>query len=93
MAFHHGRENAIKRDDLLVAVQSLVSPDVDDREMRKGYEGLALCGNRSGLYFPATEEERERQIKIEKKKIRAHARRIKALKQYEITDNGQGRLF
>ena len=91
---HRGKAQAIKRPELLDDIRQIINPDMDDREMREHYEPLPLCGDNSGLYLPATEKEKERQIEIHKKKIRAYARKNKNLKQYQIpSEPVQGRLF
>jgi hypothetical protein len=92
--YHRGRDNAIKRFELLEYLQTFIDPKTDEREMREGYESLPLCGDRSGLYLPASDEERESQIECNKKKIRAYAKEIKSLKRYQIpTDPIQKELF
>ena len=84
--YHRGKDNAIKRKRLLMLLKQDI-PDIDDREMRLMYESLPVCGDTAGLYFPASETEREQQIELNRKKIRAYAMKIKILKRYRI--NGE----
>jgi len=79
---HKGKENAIKRADLLFSLPTrwLVS----DREMRVAYEDLPMCGSVNGLYFPATVKEIQEQISLNIKKIRAYNRKNKILKKYKM---------
>lgn len=84
---HKGKENAIKRRDLLLYVQGLLWFDLTDREMRQSYENLPVCGDNAGLYFPCSEQECDRQIELIEKKIRAYWRKRKVLKKYRL--NGQ----
>lgn len=89
-----GKENAIKRWELLSRLYDLGYVDLNDRGMREGYEDLPVCGDESGLYFPCNEQECTRQIELIEKKIRAYWRKRKVLKKYRL--NGQpkqGRLF
>ena len=88
---HKGRENAIKRKRLLSYLRTKINPEMTDREMRKQYESLPLCGNNRGLFLPATEEERQKQIRINEEKIRRYEEEIVRLKKYPI--NGQLRLW
>ena len=86
----------IKRKELLSTLKYIIPEfnDLTDREMRKAYEGLPVCGGNDGLFLPRTEGEINDQIELHKKKIKAYARKIKALKQYKIpSDPIQKELF
>ena len=91
-AYYKGEGKAITRKDLLPKLQDYI-PELDDRDMRKAYETLCLCWCNTGIYAPATEEERWRQIEKLKGLIRGYAAEIKRLKQYEIKPMSQMRLF
>ena len=81
--YHKGKRNAIKRKHLLPDLQSYI-PDLTDRQMRKAYETLVLCGCQDGIYAPATEAEKQEQIERNEKLIRAYAAENKRLREYEI---------
>lgn len=83
-ACHKGKGSAIKRRSLLLYLQRHVDPDIGDREMRENYEGLPMCGDEAGLYFPRTEKERRRQVEIIEKKIRSYWRKRKVLNRYSL---------
>ena len=77
----------VKIADLLKDFQER-HPDlgITERELRKAYEPLPTCETADGLYFPKTIIEKERQIKLEEKRIRAYWRRRKVMKQYRVEE-------
>ena len=90
---HKGKRNAIKREFLLSELQSFI-PNLEDRDMRKAYETLALCWGNTGIYAPGTEEEKKKQIERLRNLIRGYALEMKRLKQYKIpSEKGQMSLY
>lgn len=53
-----GRENAVRRDQVLFYLQSL-DPELTDREMRRLYQALPICSCSVGLFIPRTSAEVE----------------------------------
>ena len=89
-----GKDNSIKRIDLLNEISWYGEPYVTDREMRLAYEDLPICGSSKGLYLPETQQEIDEQIKLHQKKIMSYWRKIKVLKKYKIeSDPIQKELF
>lgn len=87
-----GKKHSIKRERLLGYIRN--NYYVTDREMRQGYEGLAVCSSPKGLYLLKTEDERREQIALRMKLIYAHFRKIRVLREYKIeSDSVQKNLF
>ena len=55
---HRGRENAIKRGELLAYCQ-LWESEMTDRELRNIYSRLSVCTCEDGIFFPIRPEELE----------------------------------
>ena len=98
--YYKGKSHSIKRAallktiNLIANVQNFPSLKCTDREMRQGYEGLAVCSSPKGLYLLKTETERNEQIALRMKLIYAHFRKIKVLREYKIeSDSVQKNLF
>ena len=92
--FHKGKAHAIKRREFLLWTRVEYGNDITDREMRKAYEDLPICGSSQGLYLPETQAEIDEQVELHKKKIIAYWRKIKVLKRYKIdSDPIQKELF
>lgn len=53
---HRGKENAIKRRDLLLYAQQK-DIHLTDRELRKIYCELPVCSSERGIFWPVTSEE------------------------------------
>jgi len=53
---HRGKENAIKRDELLEYCQAFDS-ELTDREMRKIYSELPVVSCNEGIFWPVRHEE------------------------------------
>jgi len=85
MIIHHkGKDNAIKRRELIEYIRNYVDPDISFRLMSVAYENLPICGGNEGLYIPNTEAEREAQIERYKSWIKAMALKIRILKKLNI---------
>ena len=66
---HEGKENAIKRKDLLSYCQYF-EPDLTDRELRNIYCQLPLVSSSAGIFWPIRKEELyEFQAYLKKKAI------------------------
>lgn len=97
---HKGKDKTITRAKLLYLLNTTATTagisllTFTDREMRQGYEGLAVCSSPKGLYLLKTEDERREQIALRMKLIYAHFRKIKVLRNYKIeSDSEQKELF
>jgi len=91
--YYRGKANAIKRRSLLWHLQ-MIDPSITDREMRLAYESLPICGGPEGLYYPLTEDERERQIEVNNKKRDSFDDKNDILRTYRLNGEPvQGRLF
>ena len=53
---HRGKENAIKRRELLLYGR-MFKPDLTDRELRLIYSELPVCSSVRGIFWPVTGEE------------------------------------
>ena len=90
---HRGKDFAIHIDVLLKYLKG-DNPQLTNRKLREGYEGLPVHGTNEGLFVPGSPRERQELIELCEKKIRAYARKRKALKNYAVKDGPmQLRLF
>ena len=83
MCAHKGRENAIRRDDLLASLQYETPElaDIDDRLMRKAIAAHLpwVCSSGAGYYMASTLAEKRAAIGYLGKKIRGLRARMDAL--------------
>lgn len=54
---HRGKENAIKRKDLLTYVHAYGDPDLTDRELRNIYCQLPVISSEAGIFWPIRKSE------------------------------------
>jgi len=73
---HRGRENAIKREGLLLFCQA-VEPDLTDREMRRIYSELPIISSPEGIFWPVRHEEIDEFEKYLRKKALPLFKRFK----------------
>ena len=55
---HRGKENAIRRSDLLEYARHF-DPDITDRQLRAIYSGLPVCVCEEGIFYPIRTQEIE----------------------------------
>lgn len=77
---HIGRDKAMKREDLLAALQADV-PGLKDRTMRKAVEKCCpwVCSGACGYYFPADERDVLRAVRYLEKHIYGLSDRRRAI--------------
>jgi len=69
-ANHRGKENAIKRKDLLTYVHTYGDSEMTDRELRNIYCQLPVISCNAGIFWPIRNEELEEfQLYLKKKAI------------------------
>jgi len=97
---YKGKNSSITRKRLIGIINSssilngYLFGNFTDRETRRAYEDLPICGGSKGLYLLETEEERQEQIKLHWSKIYAYFRKIDVLENYKIeSDPTQKDLF
>lgn len=54
---HRGKENAIKRKDLLAFMHAYGDPEMTDRELRNIYCQLPLVSSSDGIFWPIRQSE------------------------------------
>lgn len=54
---HRGKENSIKRKDLLTYVHNYGDPEMTDRELRNIYCQLPVMSCNAGIFWPIRKEE------------------------------------
>ena len=90
---HRGKDFAIHIEELLKYLKG-DNPQLTNRKLREGYEGLPVHGTNEGLFVPGSTKEKQELIELCEMKIRAYARKRKALKNYTVKDGPiQLRLF
>ena len=82
---HRGKDFAIHIDVLLKYLKG-DNPQLTNRKLREGYEGLPVHGTNEGLFVPGSPRERQELIELCEKKIRAYSRKRKALKNYTVKE-------
>ena len=82
---HRGKDKAIHIQRLLNVLRE-DNPDLTDRKMREGYEGLPVHGTNEGVFVPGSRKEKQELIELCEKKIRAYARKRRALKNYTVKE-------
>ena len=82
---HRGKDFAIHIDVLLKYLKG-DNPQLTNRKLREGYEGLPVHGTNEGLFVPGSPRERQELIELCEKKIRAYARKRRALKNYTVKE-------
>lgn len=67
---HRGKENAIKRKDLLTYVHAYGDPEMTDRELRRTIKTIPIiCTFERGYFVATSKEESDYSIEYLKKKI------------------------
>jgi len=82
---HRGKDFAIHIEELLDALKS-DNPQLTNRKLREGYENLPVHGTNEGLFVPGSLREKQELIELCEKKIRAYARKRRALKNYTVKE-------
>ena len=82
---HRGKYHAIHRRNLLDDLKAEY-PSLTDRKMREEYEGLPVHGMNEGVFVPGSIKEKQELIELCEKKIRAYARKRRALKNYTVKE-------
>lgn len=82
-AYHLGRSNAVKREELLFLARSW-GHSINDRDLREAYAAIGACAGPEGVWWPASWQEVEATARYLDDKAIGHFERAKHLREVHL---------